>query len=69
MSAALATARRRRAAKPSCSGIQKAAALLVAIGEQRAGEIFKYLGRDRGRGALARDRQGARRSRPTSAAT
>src|SRR3954449_1723930 len=25
-------------------GIQKAAVLLVAIGEQRAGEIFKYLG-------------------------
>ncbi len=25
-------------------GVQKAAALLVAIGEQRAGEIFKYLG-------------------------
>lgn len=28
----------------SLKGIQKAAALLVAIGEQRAGEIFKYLG-------------------------
>jgi flagellar motor switch protein FliG len=26
------------------TGVQKAAALLVAIGEQRAGEIFKYLG-------------------------
>src|SRR3954462_1842996 len=30
--------------KSSLKGIQKAAALLVAIGEQRAGEIFKYLG-------------------------
>ena len=28
----------------SLKGIEKAAALLVAIGEQRAGEIFKYLG-------------------------
>ena len=28
----------------SMKGIQKAAALLVAIGEQRAGEIFKFLG-------------------------
>src|SRR4026209_2579281 len=30
--------------KNGLKGIQKAAALLVAIGEQRAGEIFKYLG-------------------------
>ena len=30
--------------RPALKGIQKAAALLVAIGEQRAGEIFKYLG-------------------------
>ena len=28
----------------SLKGIEKAAALLVAIGEQRAGEIFKFLG-------------------------
>src|SRR3954464_16075490 len=26
------------------SGVQKAAALLVAIGEERAGEIFRHLG-------------------------
>ena len=32
------------ASKTGLKGIQKAAALLVAIGEQRAGEIFKYLG-------------------------
>ena len=30
--------------KTSLKGIQKAAALLVAIGEQRASEIFKFLG-------------------------
>jgi flagellar motor switch protein FliG len=30
--------------KSGLSGVQKAAALLVAIGEQRAGEIFKFLG-------------------------
>src|SRR6201991_1335744 len=30
--------------KPGLKGVQKAAALLVAIGEQRAGEIFKFLG-------------------------
>src|SRR3954452_11359493 len=30
--------------KTGLKGVQKAAALLVAIGEQRAGEIFKYLG-------------------------
>jgi flagellar motor switch protein FliG len=28
----------------SLKGVQKAAALLVAIGEQRASEIFKFLG-------------------------
>ena len=37
-----------RDAAPSAAaklrGVQKAAVLLVAIGEQRAGEIFKYLG-------------------------
>ena len=32
------------AAKTGLKGVQKAAALLVAIGEQRAGEIFKFLG-------------------------
>jgi flagellar motor switch protein FliG len=32
------------AAAAKLRGIQKAAVLLVAIGEQRAGEIFKYLG-------------------------
>src|SRR3954470_6282207 len=32
------------ASKTGLKGVQKAAALLVAIGEQRAGEIFKYLG-------------------------
>src|SRR6478735_6541571 len=40
-------ATRPEAAAPSKTGlrgVQKAAALLVAIGEQRAGEIFKYLG-------------------------
>src|ERR1700742_4794510 len=41
MSTELAT---RPESKTSLKGIQKAAALLVAIGEQRAGEIFKYLG-------------------------
>src|SRR3954453_20559786 len=30
--------------KTGLKGVQKAAALLVAIGEQRAGEIFKFLG-------------------------
>jgi flagellar motor switch protein FliG len=45
MSTELAT--KPEAAPPSKTGlrgVQKAAALLVAIGEQRAGEIFKYLG-------------------------
>src|SRR4051794_1816444 len=47
MSTDLAT--REAAASPAAAaaklrGIQKAAVLLVAIGEQRAGEIFKYLG-------------------------
>ena len=47
MSTDLAT--REAAATPAAAaaklrGIQKAAVLLVAIGEQRAGEIFKYLG-------------------------
>src|SRR3954470_20672466 len=32
------------ASKTGLKGVQKAAALLVAIGEQRAGEIFKFLG-------------------------
>ena len=30
--------------KPELKGVRKAAALLVAIGEQRASQIFKYLG-------------------------
>ena len=43
--AALATMPpRRRPPSPSLKGVQKAAALLVAIGEQRASEIFKFLG-------------------------
>ena len=42
MSTELATTEK---AKPSgLRGVQKAAALLVAIGEQRAGEIFRFLG-------------------------
>jgi flagellar motor switch protein FliG len=40
MSAELAT---RPDSKTGLKGVQKAAALLVAIGEQRAGEIFKFL--------------------------
>src|SRR3954463_11839549 len=40
MSAAEATA----PAQKSLRGAQKAAALLVAVGEQRAGEIFRFLG-------------------------
>src|SRR3954451_25410356 len=34
--------------KSTLKGVQKAAALLVAIGEQRAGEIFKFLGEPEG---------------------
>src|SRR5688500_8673466 len=41
MSTELAT---RPEGKSGLKGVQKAAALLVAIGDQRAGEIFKYLG-------------------------
>src|SRR5690349_9188105 len=44
MSTELATRSDAAVTKSSLKGIQKAAALLVAIGEQRAGEIFKYLG-------------------------
>src|ERR1041384_8351369 len=44
MSTELATQPERAPSKPGLRGVQKAAALLVAIGEQRAGEIFKYLG-------------------------
>ena len=44
MSAELATRPEAAPSKTGLKGIQKAAALLVAIGEQRAGEIFKYLG-------------------------
>jgi flagellar motor switch protein FliG len=43
--AALATIDKNNpATKSSLKGIQKAAALLVAIGEQRASEIFKFMG-------------------------
>ena len=45
MSSALATLQHDSAiTKSSLKGIQKAAALLVAIGEQRASEIFKFMG-------------------------
>ena len=44
MSTDLATREDRAPATRKLRGAQKAAALLVAIGEQRAGEIFKYLG-------------------------
>src|SRR4051794_4077036 len=45
MSTALATlAAEGPTTKSGLRGIQKAAALLVAIGEQRASEIFKFLG-------------------------
>src|SRR5215475_12818015 len=44
MSTELATRPDAAASKTGLKGVQKAAALLVAIGEQRAGEIFKYLG-------------------------
>ncbi len=45
MSSALATLQNDSAiTKSSLKGIQKAAALLVAIGEQRASEIFKFMG-------------------------
>ena len=44
MSTELATKPEAAKSKTGLSGVQKAAALLVAIGEQRAGEIFKYLG-------------------------
>src|SRR3954467_9230596 len=44
MSAELATRPEGAITAGSLKGIQKAAALLVAIGEQRAGEIFKHLG-------------------------
>jgi flagellar motor switch protein FliG len=43
MSAELAT-RPEGGTKSGLKGVQKAAALLVAIGEQRASEIFKYMG-------------------------
>ena len=43
--AALATTEEKAPTKKSgLKGMQKAAALLVAIGEQRASEIFKYMG-------------------------
>jgi len=42
--AALATTDQAPVTKSSLKGIQKAAALLVAIGEQRASEIFKFMG-------------------------
>ena len=42
--AALATTDQPAISKSSLKGIQKAAALLVAIGEQRASEIFKFMG-------------------------
>jgi flagellar motor switch protein FliG len=46
MSTALASLQKNDQAitKSSLKGIQKAAALLVAIGEQRASEIFKFMG-------------------------
>src|ERR1700742_2994356 len=46
MTSDLATLAQPAAPSPASKlrGIQKAAVLLVAIGEQRAGEIFKYLG-------------------------
>ena len=44
MSTALATRPDARPTKSGLKGVQKAAALLVAIGEQRASEIFKYMG-------------------------
>ena len=44
MSTELATRPDAAVAKTGLKGIQKAAALLVAIGEQRASEIFKFMG-------------------------
>src|SRR3954465_7387087 len=44
MSPALATVAADAPTKSGLKGVQKAAALLVAIGEQRAGEIFKFMG-------------------------
>jgi flagellar motor switch protein FliG len=46
MSTDLATRPEGATNKTGLKGIQKAAALLVAIGEQRAGEIFKYMGEE-----------------------
>ena len=44
MSTDLATRPKRRQGGQALRGIEKAAILLVAIGEERAGEIFRYLG-------------------------
>ena len=44
MSTELATKPETAPSKTGLKGVQKAAALLVAIGEQRASEIFKYMG-------------------------
>ena len=44
MSTELATKPETAPSKTGLKGVQKAAALLVAIGEQRAGEIFRFLG-------------------------
>src|SRR3954468_20722866 len=44
MSTELATRPEGAVSKTGLKGVQKAAALLLAIGEQRAGEIFKFLG-------------------------
>src|SRR3954454_22004441 len=44
MSTALATVAADAPTKSGLKGVQKAAALLVAIGEQRASEIFKFMG-------------------------
>src|SRR5215207_4075882 len=44
MSTALATLATEGTTKSGLKGVRKAAALLVAIGEQRASQIFKFLG-------------------------
>ena len=66
MGTELATAPKPGASK--LSGLQKAATLLVSVGEEHAGELFKHLGEERDRAALARDRQVAqgRRTRPAA---
>ena len=61
--------RRRRRLRRRCAGIQKGAVLLVALGEERAAEIFKHLSQTEVEALSLEIAKAPQGRRPTSATT